>query len=153
MNNEKKLCLVCSSGGHFYQLYSLRDFWSGYDHFWVTFQGFDTNSLLKNEKVIFAFSPTSRNLKNLIKNFFLALKILQEEKPDIIVSTGSGVAVPFLILGKLFKKKVIHIESLTRIQDLSLTGKLVHFFCDHHFVQWPELAEKYKRCKYEGAVI
>lgn len=153
MNNKKKLCLVCSSGGHFYHLYYLKGFWSNFEHFWVTFPGLDTECLLKNEKVKFAFYPTNRNIKNLIKNFFLAKKIIKEENPDVIVSTGAGVAVPFLIVGKLYGKRVIYIECLTRIHTLSLTGKLVYFICDHFLVSWPELAKKYKKCKYAGGII
>lgn len=148
-----KLCLVCSSGGHFLQLYSLKELWEQYDHFWVTFPYSDTQSLLENKKKYWAHCPTNRNIKNFIKNLFLASKILREEKPNVIISTGAGVAVPFMYLGRLFGIKTLFIESLTRVESLSLSGKLVYPVTPYFLVQWPELASKYKKTTYFGQVI
>lgn len=148
-----KFALICSSGGHFYELYSLNDLWASSDHFWVTFPAKDTQCLLKNDRVYFAYYPTNRNIKNFLKNLYLSYKILSKEKPDVIISTGAGVGVPFVYLGKLLGIKTIFIESLTRIHRLSLSGKLVYFFADHFFVQWPELAKKYKKARYKGKLI
>jgi len=148
-----KICLVCSSGGHFFELHSLKKFWSQHEHFWVTFLKEDTRYLLQKEKVYWAYQPTNRNVKNLFKNFFLAWRILRREKPDIVISTGAGVGVPFLYLARFFKKKTIYIESMTRINELSLSGKLVYVIANHFFVQWPELSNKYKKARFKGQVI
>lgn len=148
-----KICLVCSSGGHFFELYSLATFWERHDHFWVTFPSADTNCLLKNEKRYDAFYPTTRNIINFVKNIFLAAKILSSEKPDMILSTGAGVGVPFIFIGRALNIKIIYIESLTFIDRLSLTGKLVYLFADHFLVQWPELTKKYKKAVFAGTVI
>lgn len=150
---EKKLLLVCSSGGHFYQLFSLQDFWKDYSRAWITFKQEDTLFRLNEETVYWAYSPTNRNVKNLVRNFFLAWKIIAKERPDMIVSTGAGVAVPFLCVGKLFGCKTIYIESLTRVQEISLTGKIIYFLVDHFLVQWKELQEKYHRAKFAGRVL
>jgi len=148
-----KICLVCSSGGHFSQLYSLRKFWEEFEHFWVTFPGRDTTSLLRNEKTYWAYYPTNRNIKNLIKNKSLAIKILKKKKPDIVISTGAGVSVPFIYIAKLLRIKTIYIESLTRINGLSLSAKLVYPVVDHLIVQWPELENRYGKAKFVGQVI
>ena len=80
-----KICLVGSSGGHLTHLYLLEDWWKKHDRFWVTFEKQDAKSILKDEKKYWCFFPTNRNIKNLIKNTFLAIKVLIKEKPDIIV--------------------------------------------------------------------
>ena len=147
------ICLVCSSGGHFYELYCLREAWEQLDHFWVTFEGQDTCDVLRNEKNYFAHSPTNRNLKNLIRNLFLAWKILSEEKPQVVLSTGAGVCVPFFLIARLRGIKTVYVESLARIHELSLTGRLVYPFTDEFIVQWPELAERYRIAKYEGQLL
>lgn len=152
-DKTKKLCLVCSSGGHFLQLYSLGKFWRQYPRFWVTFDKTDTHYFLKNEKVYWAFYPTTRNLWNFFRNLFLAFKIFFKEKPDVIISTGAGVVVPFVIVGKLFRNKIIYLESLSRIKNLSLSGKIIYFFTDNFLVQWPQLARKYKKAEYKGKII
>lgn len=148
-----KICLVCSSGGHFSQLHFLKEFWEVFDHFWVTFSGQDTSSLLRNEKVYWAYCPTNRNIKNLLRNIILAIKILMREKPDVIISTGAGVSVPFIYIAKILSIKAIYIESLTRINILSLSGKMVYPIVDHLIVQWPELEKRYEKAKFIGQVI
>lgn len=92
-----RVCLVGSSGGHLTHLILLKEFWSKQDRFWVTFEKEDSRSLLENERKYWCYYPTNRNIKNLIKNSFLALKILLKERPDIIISSGAAVAVPFFI--------------------------------------------------------
>lgn len=148
-----KLCLVCSSGGHFLELHSLKGLWEGYDCFWVTFNHSDTQLLLQDEKRYWAYCPTNRNIKNLIRNFFLAAKILRKERPGVIISTGAGIAVPFIYLGRVLGIKTIYIESLTRVRTLSLAARLIYPVTQHILVQWPELADRYKKAICIGQVL
>jgi len=147
-----KVLLVCSSGGHFLKMHSLRDAWKESEAVWVTFPAADTRYLLRHEKVYWAYYPTNRSIINLFRNFALALKLVIKEKPAVVISTGAGVGVPFLFIGKLYGIKTIFIESLTRITSLSLSGKLVYPIVSHFIVQWPSLAEKYKKAVFRGQV-
>jgi len=148
-----KICLVCSSGGHFYELYCLRGAWSTHDQFWVTFHSQDTGHVLKDQKVYTAYCPTNRNLKNLARNLFLAWRVLAREKPRVVVSTGAGVCVPFFLLARLRGIKTVYIESLARINELSLTGRMVYSLANEFIVQWPELAERYSKARFEGQLL
>lgn len=125
----KKIMLVCSSGGHFKYSQSLKPFLNQFqDMCWVTFKTATTESELKADKQrrYWAYSPTNRNLPNLIRNIILAFRVLNQERPDVVLSTGAGVAVPFLILAKfLFRKKTVFIESKTRLKKLSLSVKIL----------------------------
>jgi len=144
-----KIAIVCSTGGHLFQLYILKDWWKKYERFWVTFRKEDALSMLKEEKKYWAYYPTTRNLWNLIRNTILAWRILRKEKPDIIVSTGAGVAVPFFWLGKLFGAKTIFIEVYDRIDSPTLTGKLVYPVTNRFLLQW----ESQKKFYPKGIVI
>jgi len=148
-----KICLVCSSGGHFLQLYSLRELWSRHECFWISFSKYDTSHLLKGEKVYWAFYPTNRNIKNLVRNLYLAMRILVSERPGVIVSSGAGVAVPFIYIGNILGIRTIYIESLTRAEDLSLSGKLIYPIADVLLVQWPQLCSKYAKAVFKGQII
>jgi beta-1,4-N-acetylglucosaminyltransferase len=149
-----KLALIASSGGHIYELFCLKKFWENKDRFWVSFKTTDAEYLLKDEKdVYWAAHPTVRSIKNLNKNLFLAWRLLREMRPDMILTTGSGVAVPFLWIGRLLGIRTIFIESITRITELSLTGRLVYPFVDRFVVQWEELARKYPKAEYHGRII
>lgn len=148
-----KVCLVGSSGGHLTHLYLLKPFWENEERFWVTFEKDDAISILKNERMYPCNYPTNRNLKNLIKNTFLAIKTLKREKPDLIVSSGAAVAVPFFYLGKLFGAKTIYIEVFDRIDKLTLTGKLVYPVTDKFIVQWEEMKKVYPKAINLGGIF
>ena len=148
-----KICLVGSSGGHLTHLYMLKDFWKDKERFWVTFDKEDANSILKGEKVYHCYFPTNRNIKNLIKNSFLAIKLLHKEKPDLIISSGAAVAVPFFYFGKLMGAKTIYIEVFDRIDKSTLTGKLVYPVTDKFIVQWEEMKKVYKKAINLGSIF
>ena len=148
-----KVCLVGSSGGHLSHLYMLKPFWNNKERFWVTFNKQDANSLLKNEKVYNCYFPTNRNFKNLIKNTILAFKVLKKEKPDLIISSGAAVAVPFFYIGKLMGAKLIYIEVFDRIDKPTLTGKLVYPIADKFIVQWEEAKKVYPKAINFGSIF
>lgn len=148
-----KVCLVGSSGGHLTHLYMLKDFWKNEDRFWVTFPKEDAESLLADERMYSCYYPTNRNLKNLVKNTFLALKVLRKEKPDLIISSGAAVAVPFFYLGKLFGAKTIYIEVFDRMDKPTVTGKLVYPVTDKFIVQWEEMKKVYPKAINLGSIF
>ena len=154
MKKEKiKVCLVGSSGGHLTHLYMLKPFWENKERFWVTFDKEDAKSLLENEKMYPCYYPTNRNIKNLIRNTFLAIKILKKEKPDLIISSGAAVAVPFFWLGKLRGAKLIYIEVFDRVNKSTLTGKLVYPITDLFVVQWEEMKKVYPKAINLGSIF
>ena len=87
------ICLVCSSGGHLMELYRLKAAWEEHDRFWVSFSGCDTDIMLKDECVVPAYYPTNRNVLNLFRNARVAWRVLRRRRPDMIISTGAGIAI------------------------------------------------------------
>lgn len=148
-----KVCLVGSSGGHLAHLYMLKPFWENKERFWVTFDKEDARSLLEKEKMYPCYFPTNRNIKNLIRNTGVAWKVLRKEKPDVIISSGAAVAVPFFYLGKLLGAKVIYIEVFDRINKSTLTGKLVYPITDRFIVQWEEMKKVYRKAVNLGSLF
>ena len=148
-----KVCLVGSSGGHLTHLYMLKSFWKNKEHFWVTFDKEDARSLLEGEKMDPCYYPTNRNIKNLIKNTIVAWKVLRKEKPDLIISCGAAVAVPFFYLGKLFGAKTIYIEVFDRIDASTVTGKMVYPIADKFIVEWEEMLNVYPKAINLGSIF
>ncbi|MBD2653687.1 UDP-N-acetylglucosamine--LPS N-acetylglucosamine transferase [Synechocystis sp. FACHB-383] len=142
-----KLLLISSSGGHFNALCQLASFWQNHDRQWVTFPTATTRNYLAQEEVHWAFGPTNRNLPNLCRNLGLAVRIIYQERPDMVITTGAGVAVPFLLFAKLLGIKTIFIESFTRVNDLSLSAKLILPCIDVLYVQWKQLQQRYPQAK------
>lgn len=140
-----KICFITSSGGHLTHLIKLKDWWKDKERFWVTFNKEDSRSILKDEKKYWCYYPTNRNIKNLIKNTFIALKVLKKEKPDLIISAGAAPAIPFFYLGKLFGAKVVYIEVYDRIDKPTITGKIVYPISDLFVLQWKEQERFYPK--------
>lgn len=142
-----KVLLISSTGGHFQALLKLHTFWRKHDCCWVTFKSGSTEQILSGEKVYWANGPTNRNLPNLIRNFWLAFQVIRQEQPQLVLSTGAGVAVPFIVIAKLAGIQTAFIESFTRVKELSLSAKLVLPFLDVVYVQWQQLANKYPKAE------
>jgi beta-1,4-N-acetylglucosaminyltransferase len=132
---------------------ALRPAWERYAHVWVTFDKSDTRSLLRDERVVYAYSPTNRSIKNLVRNLVLAWQALGAFRPRVVLTTGAGVAVPFAWLARLRRVRVVYVESFTRIEGPSLTGRLVGPVADRSYVQWPELAQVVPKGRYAGNVF
>lgn len=139
-SRARPLMIVCSSGGHLLQMLELRDAWSDFERVWVTFDKADTRSLLVDERVLHAHGPTNRNIPNLLRNLRLAWRVLRDERPVAILTTGAGVAVPFAWLARARGIPTVYVESLTRIDGLSLSGRMIAPVATRLYAQWPELA-------------
>jgi beta-1,4-N-acetylglucosaminyltransferase len=137
----RPLLIVCSTGGHLLQMQELREAWEPFQRVWVTFDKSDSRSLLRDERVLHAFGPTNRNIPNLLRNLRLAFTVLRRERPSAILTTGAGVAVPFAWIGKVLGVPTIYVESVTRIEGLSLSGRMIRPVAQRMYAQWPELAE------------
>jgi beta-1,4-N-acetylglucosaminyltransferase len=150
---QADILLVCSSGGHLQQMLALRGAWEPYSHVWVTFDKSDARSLLRDEQVVYAYWPTNRSVKNLVRNLGVAWRTLRAVRPKVMLTTGAGVAVPFAWLGRMRGVKIVYVESFTRIEGPSLTCRLVSPVADRVYAQWPELAGTLKKARYAGNVF
>ena len=130
-----KVCLVGSSGGHLTHLYMLKPFWKDKERFWVTFDKEDARSLLEDENTIIAWN------------------VLHKERPDLIISSGAAVAVPFFYLGKIMGAKLIYIEVFDRIDKPTMTGKMVYPIVDKFIVQWDEQKKVYPKAVNLGSIF
>jgi beta-1,4-N-acetylglucosaminyltransferase len=145
-----KLMLVCTSGGHFATMRSLKSFWSLHERVWVSDRQKDTTVLEKGEKVHWLPYQAPRDVLAILRNIPATCKILYQEKPDVVISTGASLAINFAFIAKLMGIKFIFIESISRSQELSVSGKLVYPISDEFYVQWPELCEKYDKVVFRG---
>jgi UDP-N-acetylglucosamine:LPS N-acetylglucosamine transferase len=147
------LLLVCSSGGHLAQLHALQPWSQAHRRHWVCFDTPDAVSLLAGERVTWAFHPTTRNLINLARNLGLAWQVLRRQRPDVVISTGAGVAVPFFALARLLRIPTVYLEVYDRIDTPTLTARLCRPFTDRMLVQWPEQASLYRDAQVVGCVL
>lgn len=123
-SSDLSIVFACSAGGHLAQLLQLRPWYDGHRRTWVTFDLPDAVSLLRDEDVVWAHHPTTRNIPNLVKNTWLAWKVLRQTRPTIVVSSGAAIAVPFFWIGKLLRIKTVYVEVIDRIDTRTMTARL-----------------------------
>lgn len=160
LRGGSKVLFVSSSGGHLLELLTLHNRWlerhldahASRHHHWVCFQSPDAESLLKGKSVTWAFSPTNRHIPNLWRNWRLASSVIKDFGPDVVVSTGAGIAVPFLLAARRRGITTVYLESIARVEELSLSGRLLYARTDKFLVQWPELAARLDKAEFVGQI-
>ncbi len=145
--------LVGSSGGHLAQLLALAPLWPRDQRHWVTFDTADAVSQLVAEDVTWAYHPTTRNVRNLARNTALAKRVIGEQKPDIVVSTGAAVAYPFFLLARAKGIPTVYVEVYDRIDSRTVTGRLCRPVSTLFCVQWEEQQRLYKDSVLVGPLL
>ena len=87
-------------------------------------------------------------LANIFINLYYFIKI----RPDVVISTGAHTAVPMCILAKIFRKKVIYIETYANRTSKTSAGRLLYHVANVFVVQWEEMLELYPKAKYFGGI-
>lgn len=145
-----KICLASASGGHFEQLNCLKPLLNNYNGFIVTEKTkFHANADYFVTQTGFGDPGW---IINSIKLFYEVWKICKLEKPDVVISTGTYIALPFMVYCKLHRKKLIYIETFARVTDTTKAGRMMYKFADLFIYQWPELKKYYPKGVYGGSI-
>lgn len=149
---KKKICLIASSGGHFEQVSMLKDLKEEFNVYIVTEK---TKYSTKKDGDYFVIQLNRREILfplKFITVFFQSLYIFAKEKPDMIISTGALSVIPTFVIGKIFNKKLVFIESFAKVKTPTLTGKLLYKFTDVFIIQWEELLKYYPKAIHLGSI-
>ena len=153
---KNKICFAASTGGHFEQLMMLKPLMQKYDSFIITEK--TTYSVNNNNKEIKTYYVNQVNRKekmfiaNMIINSIKSIYIFIKEKPDYMITTGVLATIPMALIVKLFRRKLIYIESYAKITSPTLTGKLLYKYADRFYVQWDKMLEFYPKAIYKGGI-
>lgn len=110
--------------------------------------------------------PRSRSVKqsyitSIFTTFYAILfsaYVMIKIRPKLILCNGPGTCVPLILVGFLMKClfmniTLVFIESICRVESLSLTGKILIYIVDIFVVQSKQLASKIPRCQYFGRLL
>jgi UDP-N-acetylglucosamine transferase subunit ALG13 len=118
--------LVASTGGHLEELERLRRRFvpevAGVE--WVTFDDAQSRSLLRDQSVHYVEYIPPRGYAAVARNLRTAQRLLRGRRYSRIVSTGSGIAIPYLTIGRAMGIPCHYIESAARSQGPSFTGSV-----------------------------
>jgi UDP-N-acetylglucosamine:LPS N-acetylglucosamine transferase len=152
-NRKLKVCLAASAGGHITQLLKLAECWQNYETFSVTTTDVMVDKLKVYGNVYVVGESNRQHMWLVFKVFLKCIKIVFTERPDVVISTGAAAGCMVCFLSKMLGAKVIWMDSITNVERLSLSGRMVRHIADVFLTQWPELAAKYKNVEFVGSVI
>ena len=120
----------------------MRDAFSGHKVFYVTHISKRAQALAEQERV-YQIPNIGVSPARLLQAAWLGWGILRRELPDVLVSTGSEIALPFFYLAWLCRIPTIFVESVSRIMSPSQTGRLVYPIASVFLIQWESLSGVY----------
>ncbi len=146
-----KVCVVSSCGGHLTEVRQLLPAYREYEHFYVLN---DAAILPPDMRTCTYFIKHSERDLLFFVNLWEAFTILRREKPQAILSTGAGPAVPFALVGRfLFGMRVIFIETFTRATAPSMTGKIMYRLAHRFYYQWEALGKFFPKGTFCGPLV
>ncbi len=135
-----KVMYVCSTGGHLTELLH----WSHRLRFapdaavWLTHERSNSGRIAEvypGAAVRYVRPAEPKQALVALRLVPVVRRILREEQPDVVLSTGAAVAVPVALAARLATIPFYYLESAARLAGPSLTGRLVsridrrHLWC------------------------
>lgn len=155
MSNRKKVLFCSSAGGHYTELLQLETLIKKYNAVVVTEKTKISAEATFPTKYL-PYSSRNEGFIYIFKFFYVCLLSLVyfiQLRPKVIISTGVHSTIPLCILGRLFRRKVIYIETVAVVNSPTITGKFMHKIASVFYVQWEELLEVYPNAIYGGVLF
>lgn len=155
----KKVLFISSCGGHLTELLQLSPMFEKYNYYLITEKTKDNLNLknkYKNRISYMIYGTKDHPLTypfKLLTNCFISLFLFIKIRPEYIVTTGVHTAGPMCCLGKIFKRKIIYIETFANIEKPTITGRLIYKFADLFIVQHKSLLKHYPKAIYGGWIF
>lgn len=143
---DKKTLAISSGGGHLTELLAATENINFKDLLVVTCKNEHTTETLSKYNYSYIVDPHISYLKYfycLCQSIFVLLTF----RPNVIISTGAGIAVPTLLIGKFFGAKIVFIETGARVTTPSKTARLIYKISDLFIVQYSGLSAIFPKSK------
>lgn len=158
---KKNVLCVLSGGGHTAQMIRLINLIGEkylYEYVILNDDEMSENKIFYSGEVY-----RMKRTRNIKENMFIAIckqfiampkaiSIILKSNPYAIIAAGSSISAPLCFAAKLLKCKVIFIESWSRLNHKSLTGKFAYYFADLFFVQHESMLKLYPKATYAGCI-
>ena len=153
---KKRVLFIASTGGHLNELMQLKPMFKNYNYHIITEKTKSTKSLRKEYGKQINYLVYGTKDKRLtypfkfIYNFFKSLILYIKIHPKYIVTTGTHTAVPICYIGKLFRSKIIFIETFANSKTKTLSGRLIYPIANLFIVQWESMLKLYPKAIFGG---
>jgi UDP-N-acetylglucosamine:LPS N-acetylglucosamine transferase len=134
-----KVIAIASVGGHWVELQRLMPAFSGMEIVFISTRASLASTVPGNK--FYSIPDANRwNKFKLLVVLFEVFRIIYNERPDVIISTGAAPGLMGLAVGKMLRIKTIWVDTIASASKLSLSGRIAKKFVDRIYTQWPNLA-------------
>jgi UDP-N-acetylglucosamine:LPS N-acetylglucosamine transferase len=138
-SNVKRILLVSSSGGVLLELLALEPWWSRYDSVWAVVKAADTLSVLAGRRVHWIRETSIRRPLAIVRSLVQAWRILLRERPELIVSAGSGPAISFFLAARVRGIPTFWVSTLNVLTTPGISAKFSARVASRVLLQQPSM--------------
>lgn len=141
IEQKTKVLAISSGGGHWVQLLRLRP---AFDGCAVTYATVRDGYRLEVAGEDFRLIPDSNRWNKLavLRCALAVLRLVWQVRPDVVITTGAAPGYFGVRIGKLLGARVIWVDSVANVEELSMSGAKAGTFVDLWLTQWPHLARE-----------
>jgi beta-1,4-N-acetylglucosaminyltransferase len=143
-----RVALVCSAGGHLAEILALGSAYRDLPHFFVL-NYVDPFFRPPDDVAVYTVGREARTVRE-VGNLVEYARIFRKERPTALLSTGASQGVYAAVVARAMGVRVVYVETLTAVQQPSLTGVLMQGLADDFFVQWPGLVPRVEEARWVG---
>jgi UDP-N-acetylglucosamine:LPS N-acetylglucosamine transferase len=126
-------------------LLALKPWWSRHDVSWVAVRGTDTTELLAGQRVHWEREQSARRPLGVLAAAVRSARILRQERPDVIISAGTGVAVAIFISARMLRIPAVWLETFNLVDAAGAASKICGKLAAAVLVQRPSLLDSRPR--------
>ena len=142
---RQRILLVSSSGGVLLDMMALRPWWDRHDVHWVSVSAPDTREVLAGQSVDWVAELSPSQPVDVVRGIRKARALLAERDIELVISAGSGVAVPYFVAARLAGIPTWWVETLNVIGTPGLAARCCARLAQRVVVQHSHLLASHRR--------
>jgi UDP-N-acetylglucosamine transferase subunit ALG13 len=144
LSRRSDVAFISSSGGHLELLKDISESMPADSTLWITIDDARAGALRHEGRAVYTLPRLDKqnlNTQNPLRSLLLAWRL----RPRVVITSGAGMVIVFCVCARLLGSRLFFVETMARISNPSLTGRLLARIADQVFVQWPELLQAYPK--------
>ena len=112
---------------------------------WVTQQSARAERLRRDGAAVYVLGEWQRAAsgRTAARTIWRSLGIVLRQRPRVVVTSGSGIVVPFCLLARATGARVVFVETSARIRGASSSGRVLSRVAHHVIAQWSDMQSVY----------
>lgn len=135
----RRVLLVSSSGGVLLDLIALAPWWRRHDRAWAVVRAVDCETALAGERLHWISDCSAARPWGLVPGFVQAWLTLRRERPGLVVSAGSGPAVPYFVLARVLGVPTFWLSTLNLVSTPGLAARICSRLASRVLLQRPSM--------------